>query len=88
MDTGGPSFSRPDKGLVGLMQIIFGRKPFTSRIILLYSPLIPRNWKSQILEAKKEDSYSKSSQTNNLWREIVRFATAVIVDKYGSGLLI
>jgi hypothetical protein len=89
MDTGGPSFSRPDKGLVGLMRTVFGKKHiFSRRIVLLYSQLVPDNWKNQISEAKTEDRDLKSGQTNNLWREIIQFATAVIVDKEGSGVLV
>lgn len=88
MDTGGPAFSRPDKGLVGLMRTVFGRGHFSRRLVLLYSDLVPDGWKDAVLEAKKEEVDTKSAQTNNLWREIVRFGTALIVDKYGSGMLI
>lgn len=89
MDTGGPSFSRPDKGLIGLMRAVFGKKHvFSRRIVLLYNQLVPANWKNQILEAKSEDRDLKSGHTNNLWREIIQFATAVIVDKEGSGVLV
>ena len=49
MDTGGPSFSRPDKGLVGLMRTVFGKKHiFSRRIVLLYNQLVSDNWKNQI----------------------------------------
>lgn len=88
MDTGGPAFSRPDKGLVGLMRVIFGRGHFSRRVVLLYSQLVPSAWKDQVLAAKEEDVDTKSGKTNNLWREIVKFGTALIVDKYGSGVLI
>jgi len=88
-DTGGPSFSRPDKGLVALIRTIFGDEHiFPCRTVLLYSQLVPSNWKHQIQEAEKEMVTSKPGQTNNLWREIVRFATVVIVDVYGSGMII
>lgn len=89
MDTGGPSFSRPDKGLVGLMRTVFGKTHiFSRRVVLLYNQLVPDNWKNQISEAKTEDRDLKSGHTNNLWREIVQFATAVVVDKEGSGVLV
>jgi len=89
MDTGGPAFSRPDKGLVGLMRAVFASTgPFKTRIALLYSPLVPKDWKEQLLEAKEEDKTNYSTLTNNLWRELVRFATCVIVDISGSGLVL
>jgi len=88
MDTGGPAFSRPDKGVVGLMRIVFGKGHFSHRVVLLYSDLIPDGWKNGVLAAKAEKADSKFSQTNNLWRELVRFGTILIIDKYSSGVLI
>ena len=89
MDSGGPAFSRPDKGLVGLMRVVFANKrQFSRRLALLYSPLVPRTWKEQLLEAKKENQSKFSTRTNNLWREVVRFATCIILDRWSSGLVL
>ena len=88
-DTGGPAFSRPDKGLVGLMRAIFGSNDyFGARIVLLYSELIPKNWKEMLKIAVRENGEGTSSKTNNLWREIAKFATCVISDIWGDAMLL
>jgi len=89
MDTGGPAFSRPDKGLVGLVATLFGDCPhFGARVALLYSELIPTNWKNALRNAVQEAGGRKEIGSNNLWRELAAFATAVICDKYGDGVVL
>ena len=88
-DTGGPAFSRPDKGLVGLTRSLFGSDDyFGARIVLLYSELIPKNWKDMLMEAVRENGNGISSMTNNLWREIAKFATCVISDRWENGIVL
>ncbi len=88
-DTGGPAFSRPDKGLVGLARALFGSDGyFGARIVLLYSDLIPKNWKDMLITAIRENNNGSSSMTNNLWREIAKFATCVISDKWENGMVL
>ncbi len=88
-DTSGPAFSRPDKGLVGLARALFGSDGyFGARIVLLYSQLIPENWKDMLTIAVKENGSGNSSRTNNLWREIAKFATCVISDKWENGVVL
>lgn len=79
-DTGGPSFSRPDKGQVRLVYELFGRgSGFGQRVTILYSELIPSNWVEQVRQAQREDG-AKLSGTNNLWRELVKFSDIILVD--------
>lgn len=87
-DTGGPSFSRPDKGLVRLIEETFCTNDvFDSKIVLLYSQLVPNDWKDQIRIAQREKR-QKLSGTNNLWRELVRWADLIIADVYEEGILL
>jgi hypothetical protein len=79
-DTGGPAFSRPDKGLVRLIYEIFGfSSSFGLHIGLLYSELIPERWKDQVRTAVDEGS-TKGAGTNNLWRELSQLCDVIIVD--------
>jgi len=79
-DTGGPAFSRPDKGFVRLIHELFGDKGhFGTRVAVLYSELIPANWKEQVRRAQQEED-QKLSNTNNLWRELVKLCDVIITD--------
>lgn len=79
-DTGGPAFSRPDKGFVRLIYELFGRGDgFGQCVTILYSELIPSDWIEQVRQAQREDG-SKLSGTNNLWRELVKFSDVILVD--------
>ena len=88
-DTGGPAFSRPDKGLVGLVSALFGsREYFPCRIVLLYSELVPSNWKVSLEAAVAEGGRHKDIGSNNLWREIAALADVVICDIHGNGVVL
>lgn len=79
-DTGGPAFSRPDKGLVRLIHELFGADGhFSSKVAILYSELIPENWETQIRRAQQEED-EKLSKTNNLWRELAKLCDVIISD--------
>jgi len=79
-DTGGPAFSRPDKGFVRLIHELFGDSgKFGSRVAVLYSELIPSNWREQVKRAQKEAG-EKLSNTNNLWRELAKLCDVIVVD--------
>lgn len=83
-DTGGPAFSRPDKGFVRLIYEMFGRSDcFSHRVAILYSELIPSNWIEQIRRAQQEVG-AKLSGTNNLWRELVKLCDIILVDTCAS----
>lgn len=87
-DSGGViAFSRPDKGLVGLMTTVFGNSPtFAERIVLMYHQQIPSSWREELEAAIEEYEERETRLTpNNLWREVARFATIVIVDCFGQG---
>ena len=77
-DTGGPAFSRPDKGFVRLIYELFGDEgQFGARVAILYSELIPSNWTEQVRRAQREEG-TKLSNTNNLWRELVKLCDVII----------
>lgn len=79
-DTGGPAFSRPDKGFVRLIHELFGDSGrFGTRVAVLYSELIPSNWREQVRRAQEEQG-EKLSNTNNLWRELSKLCDVIIVD--------
>jgi len=79
-DTGGPAFSRPDKGLVRLIHEMFGRSGnFSQRVVILYSELVPEDWVKQVRRAQNEED-TKLPGTNNLWRELQKFADIIIAD--------
>jgi len=76
-DTGGPAFSRPDKGLVRLVDDIFKGRASNNSLVILYSELIPSDWKLKLRSAFNDKSLT---QTNNLFRELSHFADYVISD--------
>lgn len=79
-DTGGPAFSRPDKGFVRLVHELFGDKGhFGARVAVLYSELIPSDWTEQVRRAQQEEG-QKLSNTNNLWRELAKLCDVIITD--------
>jgi hypothetical protein len=79
-DTGGPAFSRPDKGFVRLIHELFGDEGhFGARVAVLYSELIPTDWKEQVRRAQQEDG-QKLSNTNNLWRELEKLCDVIVTD--------
>lgn len=79
-DTGGPAFSRPDKGFVRLVHELFGDEGhFGARVAILYSELIPADWKTQVRRAQQEDG-QKLSNTNNLWRELAKLCDVIVTD--------
>lgn len=87
MDTGGPAFSRPDKGLVGLVTTVFGRSPhFNERVVLLYSELVPEGWQTGLHAATTSGKDWKEAGSNNLWRELASLATIVVCDVHGDGV--
>jgi hypothetical protein len=87
MDTGGPAFSRPDKGLVGLVSTVFGRSPhFGERVVLLYSELVPKSWQTGLRAANNSGNDWKEVGSNNLWRELASLATIVVCDVHGDGV--
>jgi len=78
-DTGGPAFSRPDKGLVRLINDVFYERISDNALVILYSELIPSDWKQKLSSAFNEtDEYP----TNNLFRELSLFSDYVISDKH------
>jgi hypothetical protein len=80
-DTGGPAFSRPDKGFVRLIEEVFGDSgQFGTRVAILYSELIPMDWHEQIRRAQQESKGQKLSNTNNLWRELAKLCDVIITD--------
>jgi len=80
-DTGGPAFSRPDKGFVRLIHELFGDDgQFGARVAILYSELIPENWIEQVRRAQQEEEGEKLSNTNNLWRELAKLCDVIITD--------
>jgi hypothetical protein len=79
-DTGGPAFSRPDKGFVRLIHEVFGDSgQFGAKVAILYSELIPTDWMNQVRRAQREDG-QKLSNTNNLWRELAMLCDVIITD--------
>lgn len=80
-DTGGPAFSRPDKGFVRLIEELFGDSGhFGARVAVLYSELIPSDWHEQVRRAQQEDDDQKLSKTNNLWRELAKLCDVIVTD--------
>lgn len=79
-DTGGPAFSRPDKGFVRLIHELFGDcGQFGAIVAILYSELIPTDWIEQVRRAQREED-QKLSNTNNLWRELAKLCDVIITD--------
>lgn len=79
-DTGGPAFSRPDKGFVRLIDELFGDSgQFGARVAILYSELIPADWHEQVRQAQQEER-QKLSNTNNLWRELAKLCDVIVTD--------
>lgn len=88
-DTGGPAFSRPDKGLAGLVGTLFGSSAhFGERVVLLYSELVPKRWKDMLSAAVSARGGRKETGSNNLWRELANWATVVISDVHGEGAIL
>jgi len=84
-DTGGPAFSRPDKGFVRLIHELFGDEGhFGARVAVLYSELIPADWTEQVRHAQQEEG-QKVSNTNNLWRELAKLCDVIITDICAGG---
>ena len=87
MDTGGAAFSRPDKGLVGLVETLFGEGAgFGGHVVLLYSELVPKEWRQGLSAAVKSLGSRKELGSNNLWRELAAFADVVICDIHNNGV--
>jgi len=87
-DSGGViAFSRPDKGLAGLMATVFGGgDEFRERLVLMYHQEIPETWLHEFEQALRENQGLEIERApNNLWRETARLATIVVVDHLQEG---
>lgn len=90
-DSGGViAFSRPDKGFVSLMSTLFRQSStFCERVLLMYHQEIPRGWREELKRAIREEKGHKIERApNNLWREVARFATIVIIDHLQEGFIL
>lgn len=65
--------SRPDRGLVPLARMIFGRQNI-DLLTIVYGPAKPNTWR------KFEKNPSELSETNGLWEAILGLSDAVLVD--------